>query len=161
MDPQDIPLRDIHMPNLISWWPLASGWWVLLGVVVATVTIAGAIGWWRKRHRVRRAALREFSGIEKNFAEHRDTHRLARDLSRLTRRTALAYCPGQGTAALTGAAWIDHLKSLTEASQNADFVADTLNVAAYRRHESLDAERVLDSFREWFRSLQQPRTSSR
>ena len=67
MDPQDIPLRDIHMPNLISWWPLASGWWVLLGVVVATVTIAGAIGWWRKRHRVRRAALREFSDIEKNF----------------------------------------------------------------------------------------------
>ena len=36
MDPEQIPLRDLHLPEAIGWWPLAPGWWLLiaLGVVL-------------------------------------------------------------------------------------------------------------------------------
>ena len=30
MDPQQIPLRDLHLPDAISWWPLAPGWWLAI-----------------------------------------------------------------------------------------------------------------------------------
>ena len=26
-------LRDVHVPDSVSWWPLAIGWWVIIGLV--------------------------------------------------------------------------------------------------------------------------------
>ena len=34
MDPKQIPLRDLHLPEVVGWWPLAPGWWVLLAMLV-------------------------------------------------------------------------------------------------------------------------------
>ena len=31
---QALPLRDIQLPDAVSWWPLAMGWWLLLLVMV-------------------------------------------------------------------------------------------------------------------------------
>ncbi len=158
MYPQDIPLRDIHIPNPVSWWPLAPGWWALFVVVMIVIALAGAYVWWRKRHCIRRAAIREFILIEKHFAEHLDTHRLARELSQLARRTALAYTPTSGTAALIGPDWIAHLESLNEAAHNTASVMESLALAAYRPDASFDADVVLDTCREWFSNLHEPRT---
>jgi hypothetical protein len=27
-------LRDIHLPEAVSFWPLAPGWWIALGIMV-------------------------------------------------------------------------------------------------------------------------------
>ena len=35
MDPEQIPLRDLHLPEAVGWWPLAPGWWVLIALAVA------------------------------------------------------------------------------------------------------------------------------
>ena len=35
MDPTQIPLRDLHLPDLIGTWPLAPGWWVLIALLAA------------------------------------------------------------------------------------------------------------------------------
>ncbi len=29
MNPENIPIRDLHLPEMIAWWPVAPGWWVL------------------------------------------------------------------------------------------------------------------------------------
>ena len=34
MDPKQIPLRDLHLPEGIGWWPLAPGWWVVIALVM-------------------------------------------------------------------------------------------------------------------------------
>ena len=41
MDPEQIPLRDLHLPDAISWWPLAPGWWIVLGLAL----IANFLKW--------------------------------------------------------------------------------------------------------------------
>jgi len=35
----DIAIRDIHLPDAISWWPLAPGWWGLLALIVIAIVL--------------------------------------------------------------------------------------------------------------------------
>ena len=37
MDPEQIPLRDLHLPEAIGWWPLAPGWWVVIALVAGAL----------------------------------------------------------------------------------------------------------------------------
>ncbi|MGH8222486.1 MAG: DUF4381 family protein, partial [Woeseiaceae bacterium] len=37
MDPQQIPLRDLHLPEAVGWWPPAPGWWLLIALAVAAL----------------------------------------------------------------------------------------------------------------------------
>lgn len=110
MDPQQLPLRDLHLPEAIGWWPLAPGWWFLIALAALT------LGWllWRaylqwRGNRARRVAL---GALRTLVAEHKtnpDDLRLAKELSALTRRAMLAYAPRQDVAGLTGEAWLQWL----------------------------------------------------
>jgi len=108
--PLDLPLRDIHLPDPVSWWPPAPGWWLLVGLLLLLlVTGALLLRRWRRRGRLRRFARRS---LERVFAEHRrhgDSQRLLRELSVLLRRIALSYFPRIQVASLSGEAWLGFL----------------------------------------------------
>ena len=107
MDPEQIPLRDLHLPAEVGWWPLAPGWWVLLALVAAGCCWLGwrAFSRWRA-DRARRIALAQLTWIERGYEDKQDAVGLARDLSELLRRTLLAYAPRNVVAGLTGEAWL-------------------------------------------------------
>ena len=48
MDPQAIPLRGLHLPDAVGWWPLAPGWW-LLGALLAVGCGMLVRSWIRRR----------------------------------------------------------------------------------------------------------------
>jgi hypothetical protein len=112
MEEQALPLRDLHLPEPIGWWPLAPGWWVVLAL------LAGALGylawrWYRAWvfNAPRRFALRELARIEAEYLEHRDPVVLGKQLSELLRRGMLAYAPRADVAGLTGEDWLAWLDS--------------------------------------------------
>ena len=37
MDPELLPLRDLHLPEMVGWWPLAPGWWFLIALAAAVI----------------------------------------------------------------------------------------------------------------------------
>lgn len=84
-----LELRDIHLPAPVSWWPLAPGWWLLVGVVL--LATLGLVLWRRgaSTRRLRRAALAELGAIEAAYATAGDGHACAAALSRLLHRLAL------------------------------------------------------------------------
>jgi hypothetical protein len=86
-------LRDIHLPEPVSWWPLAPGWWLCLALLV--MLTAAALWWWRGAplRRLRRAALAELSAIETAYARDGDGHACAQAVSRLLRRVAAPCWP--------------------------------------------------------------------
>ena len=42
-------LADIHLPDPVSWWPLAPGWWMLLGLAVSIFIAVALLVAARKR----------------------------------------------------------------------------------------------------------------
>ena len=112
MEEQALPLRDLHLPEPIGWWPLAPGWWVVIGLLaVALVYLAWR--WYRAWvfNAPRRFALRELARIEAEYLEHRDPVVLGKQLSELLRRGILAYAPREQVAGLTGEDWLAWLDS--------------------------------------------------
>ncbi len=107
MNPQQLPLRDIHLPASVSWWPLAPGWWVLLLVVLAAAfAVYRYIRYRRRRVVVTPAckmARRELAAI--NATSHTDKQQAARQLSALLRRLAISLFERERVAGLTRDAW--------------------------------------------------------
>ena len=107
MEENALPLRDLHLPDPVGWWPLAAGWWVVL------VLLAAGLAWlaWRwyrawQFEAPRRHALRELARLEAEYLEHRNPVQLGKALSELLRRGMLAYAPRADMAGLTGEAWL-------------------------------------------------------
>ncbi len=54
-----LPLpKDVHLPAAPALWPLATGWWVLIGLLVLVIVVLAL--WWRQRTRRRARVLRIF-----------------------------------------------------------------------------------------------------
>ena len=67
MNPADplTNLRDIHLPDPVSWWPPAPGWWLLSLLIIAAVCYLGVQTIRRyKRRLYRRQAMAELKQIE-------------------------------------------------------------------------------------------------
>lgn len=110
MDPTELPLRDLHLPEPVSWWPLAPGWWFVI-IVVAMVLIwlsRRAFANWRA-NAPRRFAVRELGNIENDYLQHGSPVQLAQQISELLRRSMLAYAPRDEVAGLTGEHWLQWL----------------------------------------------------
>lgn len=108
-DSQPLPLRDIHLPDAISWWPLAPGWWA---AVLLLLLITGVMVWLRRsrlRRRLRTTALRELAALRGAYQQHQDDRQLVSDLSVLLRRICISVYPPQQVAGLTGETWLRFL----------------------------------------------------
>jgi len=104
-------LRDIHGLDSVPWWPLAPGWWYVIGLVVFIVTGIGIrylliyygpwLGW-RGDARRQLRLLKKASLID----NPRD---VAGRLSELLRRIAMARTGRREAAGLTGDLWLHWL----------------------------------------------------
>ena len=141
MDPQAIPLRGLHLPEPVGWWPLAPGWWVLFAVlIVASGLLIRA--WLRHRERsaARRRALRKLEECRSAYAYHGNPVVLGAELSELLRRTMLAYAPRSEVAGLTGDAWLAWLDRDLERPRFREGAGRSLLVLPYRDPGKVGAE---------------------
>ena len=110
MDPEQIPLRDLHLPDVIGWWPLAPGWWLLIALAIIGLGLLIRRGYQtRSRSAARRLALRKLNEIVAEYAEHKNAVTFTAGISELLRRTMLAYAPRLEVAGLTGEEWLEWL----------------------------------------------------
>jgi hypothetical protein len=139
MDPEQIPLRDLHLPDPVGWWPLAPGWWLLITLAVAGIVYLLYRQYRRWRHnRLRRIALAELSRVYNNYRQGTDALTLAKDISELLRRAMLAYSPRAEVAGLTGEPWLAWLDRGLEDQPFTTGVGRTIESLPYQRPESID-----------------------
>lgn len=110
----DLPLREIHLPDAISWWPLALGWWMMLGILLLFLIALLVIRHFQKPT-LKKHAAKELSAIEHMFQSGQDATRCLSALSMFLRRVVLSQNHPAETAGLTGTAWLKLLdRSLDE-----------------------------------------------
>ena len=110
MSPADIPIRDLHLPDSVGWWPLAPGWWgVIVLVAIGLIWLARRYLDHRRRGAARRFALKRLDVLSSTYAQDGDAVALGSAVSELLRRTMLAYAPRADVAGLTGEDWLEWL----------------------------------------------------
>ncbi len=110
MHPEEIPIRNLHLPQLIGWWPMAPGWWILFGLALCGL---GYLTWRAvqkfRGNAARRRALSQLRYLRAEYAWSGDAVSLGIRLSELLRRAMLAYAPRDEVAGLTGTSWLEWL----------------------------------------------------
>ena len=134
MEP-NLPLRDIHLPDPIGWWPPAPGWWLLLfGVPTLLILL-----WWLwrlvRRTTVKKLALAELEFIAQSDADARDK---VQQLAILLRRTSLSLHPREQVASLVGEQWLSFLDGPMENDSFSQGAGRLFIEAPYRREVQAD-----------------------
>ena len=156
-DSSPLPLRDIHLPQAVSWWPPAPGWWL----TPLLILLLSALAWWLYRRYWKRAtwsrqARIEFTVIEQDYHQHQDGRKLIQSLSALIRRSAMSHLGRSGIAGLSGIDWLQFLDSVMGRKHFEGEYGQLLAEATWHPELSItpaQAETLLRLTRDWLKQL--------
>jgi len=149
----ELPLRDIHLPDPVSWWPPAPGWWMLLTLLVAIALFAGYLHHRYRRNALQRAAQQALHRIGEDYRQSGDALLLAQQLSILLRRVSLSCYPRQQVAGLTGSAWLRLLDSTLPGDEFQQGAGRVLIEAPYAGDSRIDGSALLRLCERWLHQL--------
>ena len=153
-------LNDIVLPAAISWWPLATGWYVLIGFLLI------ALAWFSYRslrrwinNGYRRAALYELQLLEDRVHKPGQRDASLRQIPVLLKRTALSVYPRSQVASLSGKDWFHFLNSTVKNPSFNENTTNTLNVVSYSTGElskvdSKATTNLINASRSWLKHHQ-------
>jgi len=111
-------LAEIHLPDAIQFWPMATGWWLLLALLVMSILLLVFL---RNRNRyspardkmsLNKAAQMELQLIDHNYQQHHDALETLKQLSIFLRRYVLSLEDRENVASLTEQQWLEYLDTL-------------------------------------------------
>ncbi len=150
-------LRDIHLPQPVSWWPPAPGWWMVL---TASIVLPLLLLLLRRLARARRWRREARAAITQLRAQHRQRPESGQEvverLSVVMRRVATTRFPAAEVASLNGEAWLQFLDQHSKRGNRFQQGAGRLLAdAPYRnRHVNIpEVEQLLQLCDNWIGAL--------
>jgi hypothetical protein len=153
MNPNDLsslPLRDIHLPAPIGWWPPAVGWWLLAALLLVGLA-SYAFRYYQSRHR--RAALKSLTRTRAALEQGAEPVACLQNVSTVLRRFAMTTAAARDRKAdhaaerdvpgLTGQRWLAYLDSRWQRDAFAHGAGRALLAAPYARPNSIDRDTAL------------------
>jgi len=154
MNPNDVsslPLRDIHLPGPIGWWPPAVGWWLLAALVLVGFALY-ALRYYQSRHR--RVALKSLQRVRAALEQGVEPVVCLQNVSTVLRRFAMTTAAARDRKAepitepdvpgLIGQRWLAYLDSRWQRDEFAQGAGRALLAAPYARPNSIDRSAALE-----------------
>ena len=139
IDVSQLPLRDIHLPGPIGWWPPAFGWWLVAALVLAGLAFYG-FHYYRARHK--RAALKAMTKVRTALEQGAEPVACLQFLSTILRRfamTSVARAAGEAdVAGLIGERWLRYLDGRWNRTDFSAGLGKRLLAAPYTRPNSIE-----------------------
>jgi len=150
MNPLD-QLRDIHLPDSVQWWPLAIGWWLVIGLLLAVILW---FVWHLKRGKKQRLlvnhAMQSIDVLEAD-TELGDQEWL-QALSALLRRIVINLHGRKATAGLVGKQWLEYLDKHTKRKDFSEGDGRLLATHPYQAGANYDRKALSRLVRKWVKS---------
>ena len=145
IDLSQLPLRDIHLPGAVGWWPPAVGWWLLAAFVLVGIALY-ALHYYRARHK--RAALKAMTRVRAALEQGAEPVACLQFLSTILRRfamTSVARAAGEpDVAGLIGERWLRYLDARWSRTDFSAGLGTRLLVAPYARPNSIERATALE-----------------
>lgn len=157
IDYSQLPLRDIHLPTAVGWWPPAPGWWFLAALLIAT---GGFVLWRYRSHFRERAALRALRAARAALDGGEQPVECVQRISMVIRRFAMSVAAGEPVAGLTGERWLRFLDSRWDRNTFAEGAGRLMIYGPYAPPERVDRQDVgalTDLCVEWVASQRRKR----
>lgn len=149
MEASQLPLKDIHTPEIISWWPPAIGWWLLVLLII--LLVVGSI--WLYKRLTRKTAIKTAKSLLLSIKQNIDTDNRQKliELSKLLRRVAISNLPRTKVAGLTGQDWLLFLDNSVKGTPFSDGVGQLLSDVPYRNISPTDDQmaQLLNLCQDW------------
>jgi Domain of unknown function (DUF4381) len=138
MEPGKLPLRDIHLPEAISWWPPALGWW-LLAILIPLLFV---LIFWLFKRITRKTAIKDATKLLLKIKQdtHLDNGEKLKALSALLRRVAISKVGRNECAGLIGEQWLEFLDRSVKGSPFTQGIGKLLVTATYQKHPPMDID---------------------
>ncbi len=146
-------LKDIHMPKAIGIWPLAPGWWIVIGIVML-ILIATIYFILKRRGKItaKKLALQQLYALEEEYSADTNTNLLS-DLAILLRRAAIAYYPRSNIAKLHGEKWLAFLDETSKSKRYTQGVGRALLHGPYAASYEDDLTPIFSLVKSWIKRL--------
>lgn len=161
MDSEELlsQLADIHLPEPVSFWPPAPGWWVLaVLLLIAVALLVRQLLKLREKQKICQYALAELDRCLQHLADSGtdlDEARLhyINEVNSVLRRVALVHFPRSNVASLGGAAWVDFIREKGDSSLLDEDLAKALSHGRFQPRCDVDADALNALGHAWVRSL--------
>lgn len=153
---QQLPLKDIHLPDSVGWWPPAPGWW-LLPILIALLAVIVRLVY---RRLIRRTPAKSAQKLLTSLRQRRsdDPIQTVAQLSVLLRRAALSLDSRAQVASLRGDAWLEYLDSFLPDAPFREGVGRCLADLHYRptAPDDIDIDALFALCERWLSRREQP-----
>ncbi len=123
-------LKDIHLPDPVSFWPPAPIWYLVAALALFALIAIVYFIWKRQRNkRLQKRALKELEKIE----QYKNPTKKILQLSELLRRVAIKVYSRQEVAGLSGKAWLQLLDQGLKTNEFTAGVGNIISTIPYQK----------------------------
>jgi hypothetical protein len=166
MDSEELlaQLADIHLPEPVSFWPPAPGWWILAILLLTTVAWVSSKGFIAsKRRKIKAQALVELDRCYRSYAAdfenssgidgNRVKLSFVNEANSVLKRVALVHFPGAAVAGLGGPQWVDFIRDNGESALLTTEIADALSHGRFQTKLEINVDEMNNFAAQWIASL--------
>ncbi|MBX2847951.1 MAG: DUF4381 domain-containing protein [Acidiferrobacterales bacterium] len=154
-------LRGLDLPEPVSWWPLAIGWWVVivLGLCLIAFLVFKLIKWQRK-NRYRKFAQTEISKVYKDWQQTQNSLQYLHSSNAILKRVTRKFETGADSSSLgkSGNAWAETLQRYANKPLS-DNTISALSTECYKAEPNVDINHVHQQIKAWLNHHRSPKNA--